>query len=798
MRRQRIRLSVTSPFTAALAGGLVLTPLAAVAAPAPQAPSPQAPAPTPADGSIAIPSARSSITVDGVQRRVLAQLSGTSRDFTMAGITFTKASGQLSFQVRARTAQGWQPWQKLEYQSEAVSGAEQAERRGTDPTFFGEATEVEARVLTSPTAPGSITGARLSLIDSRTRSADATLASSKPAGTMRIAASTGASKPWMVSRAGWGADESMLRINGSSCVPANLDSTVKAAIVHHTAGTNSYTAAQSASIVRGIYAYHTRSLGWCDVGYNFLVDKYGTVFEGRHGGTEKPVHGAHATDWNTNTVGISVMMNSSTAKQSQVAMDSVARVLAWKLAGNYRDPNAKFTLAGKYISRIARHGDVMQTACPGTNITAYMPALRSQVTSLMGNWKTPIYAEWVAQGGESGKLGSPHILERPWNGGRTTTFTKGGIYQTTGGATYWMNSAISNRYLASDGFTKLGWPVADQTAVSGTQNQVRFAKGTIWSSAATGTRITAGAIDSWIRNNPSRFASLGLPTGEAVASSSTSGYQSFSNGTLRYSGSSVTVEVKHSGRRGDLNGDRRADVVSVDANGVLTWRPTQTDFSSGTPATGTTLNGQPFSWLSSTDDLNGDGQPDLIATRSDGTLWSWRGLGNGQFTGMTRIGHGWTGMRQINVVPDMTGDKLPEILAIRKADQSLYRYSLSSSLAVKQTRQIGWNWGKIVHMTSVGDLRRTGVVDILAVTTDGRLLDYYGSRSGTIVGSRQMGHGWLGFTQVRSIGDVTGDAHWDLVANRATGPLLMYTNRINSWGSPVAMVPEVSGLGTIA
>ncbi|WP_460706613.1 N-acetylmuramoyl-L-alanine amidase [Luteococcus sediminum] len=696
--------------------------------------------------------ASTTVEVDGTPMKVLATLPVTERPLSMAALTWSSATGESLFQVRVRTAEGWQPWQSTEVEP----GAQEAGAiKGSDPIFLGEGTAVEARLLASSSSTATVKDPKVSVIDSGTAQGDAEIVSSAAQQRVRAQASTSsAAQPAIVSRAAWGADESWLKINGSSCVPANLDTTIKAAVVHHTAGTNYYSQAEAASVVRGIYAYHVKSLGWCDVGYNFLVDRFGTIYEGRHGGIENPVHGAHATYWNTDTVGVSVMMNSSTARQSDAAMASMADVIAWKLAGNYRDPLSKLTLAGKYIDRITRHGDVMATSCPGTNITAYMPTLRQQVATRMGNWQTPIQRRWTALGGDSGMLGSPRVLERDFNGGRTTSFAEGGIYQTSAGRTFWMGKDIDWYYRSNNAFTQLGWPVADETAGAAAGDRlVRFERGTI---SLVGGRIvvqTAGA-------------QMGTP-------------------------------VKGSGRQGDLDGDGRADLLSVAADGTITWWPTGAGMRSGAAVKGSRLTGGPFTWVSQMPDVDGDGHTELVARRGDGTLWAWNGRGAGQFDLPRRIGRGWSAMRAINVVPDMTGDGLPEIVGI-SGQQGLHRYSLGRDLSLVSTEQIGRNWGGVIRLASVGDFRNKGVVDLLAVTKDGALLNYFGTTSGGVHGYRQVGRAWSGYTRVRSIGDLDGDGRWDLTGSRATGPLRAYRNQTGSWARDVPMLDEVSGLGQLA
>ncbi|MFC5959871.1 peptidoglycan recognition protein [Streptomyces pratens] len=187
-----------------------------------------------------------------------------------------------------------------------------------------------------------------------------------------------APSPPITDRAAWGADESI-----SPEEPGYLPGgRVKAVVVHHTAESNDYTCAQGPAVVRGIYAYHVKQLGWKDLGYNFLVDKCGTVYEGRKGGTDRPVMGAHAYGFNAETTGISVLGTYTSTDPSTAAMTSVARIAAWKLGQYGVDPTGTATLTagdsgrsyygktwakGAQLSLPAIHGhrDGYNTQCPG-------------------------------------------------------------------------------------------------------------------------------------------------------------------------------------------------------------------------------------------------------------------------------------------------------------------------------------------------------------------------------------------------------------------------------------------------
>lgn len=188
----------------------------------------------------------------------------------------------------------------------------------------------------------------------------------------------------VVSRAGWGADESM------RCMEPEYDDEVRAVALHHTAGTNDYPASDSPAIIRGIYAYHAQTLGWCDIGYHALVDRFGTVFEGRAGGLERPVIGAHSGGFNRRTSSIAMMGSYTGHQAGQAQRDALSGYLGWKLGVHGLDPTGAATLtsAGGGTSRhpegtevrlqvLFGHRDVGRTECPGEDGYALLPGLRS-------------------------------------------------------------------------------------------------------------------------------------------------------------------------------------------------------------------------------------------------------------------------------------------------------------------------------------------------------------------------------------------------------------------------------------
>ncbi|MEO3975821.1 N-acetylmuramoyl-L-alanine amidase [Streptomyces sp. CAU 1734] len=251
-----------------------------------------------------------------------------------------------------------------------------------------------------PAAPGPSTEAPVPTTDPPSAtppaapSGTATPPASPPASPPATASPGPASiapQPPVTARAGWGADESI-----SPEAPTHLpEGKVKAVVVHHTAGSNNYSCEQAPSVVRGTYLYHVQQKKWKDIGYNFLIDKCGTIYEGRKGGIDQPVMGAHAYGFNSETSGVSVLGTYTDAAPTAAALESVARISAWKL-GQYGVPPAGTatltagangtSLAGvtwtkgakRTLPAILGHRDVDATLCPGQSFYNVLGTVREQ------------------------------------------------------------------------------------------------------------------------------------------------------------------------------------------------------------------------------------------------------------------------------------------------------------------------------------------------------------------------------------------------------------------------------------
>ncbi|MEV0176591.1 N-acetylmuramoyl-L-alanine amidase [Streptomyces sp. NPDC050803] len=196
-------------------------------------------------------------------------------------------------------------------------------------------------------------------------------------------------RPRIVTRRGWGANETWREKKFV------YTKKVKAAFVHHTASGNGYKCAQAPSVIRGIYRYHVMSMGWRDIGYNFLVDKCGNIYEGRAGGVAKPVLGAHTLGFNTHSMGIALLGSYGWTKPSGAAVKAVSRLTAWKLGLFGANPRGKTYLksGGGNLYRkgrnvrlnvISGHRDGFATECPGRQLYGKLGTARSTAARYQG------------------------------------------------------------------------------------------------------------------------------------------------------------------------------------------------------------------------------------------------------------------------------------------------------------------------------------------------------------------------------------------------------------------------------
>ena len=330
--------------------------------------------------------------LESVQDPDLAALSGLERTeaFTVAGITWDATSTEevIEVVVRIREDGRWGEWTTLP----ASEGLADSERTGTEPIASAGADGIQARVRTvSGEAPS---GLRIELIDAGDSAADASAVSPSAPAASASAANGYEIKPTVVTRKGWGADEKLRRGWGTPDQSAVLN----AMYVHHTVSSNSYAKGDGPKLVRGIYAYHTKSMKWPDIGYQFLVDKYGSIYEGRYGAVDTLPIGAQAGGYNTTTIGISAIGNLETGKPTTAMVDAIARVLAWKAYQHGLDPlgtarltTGTSTKSGVHakpgevvtVNVIQGHRDTNITACPGKYLYAKLPEIRTKVKTLV-------------------------------------------------------------------------------------------------------------------------------------------------------------------------------------------------------------------------------------------------------------------------------------------------------------------------------------------------------------------------------------------------------------------------------
>jgi len=325
--------------------------------------------------------------IPGISPTTIDQLGATVKEltrntpFSLVALTAHDLTG-VQARLRARNPDGaWGPWLSTdEVDTTARDHSEQPETVGTDPIFVGQTNAVQL-VVTKDAAP--ITDVDAVLMQPGAALNDDRLAD--------IARPQPGSAVTVISRAQWGADETL------RCTDPVYADSLAGAVIHHTSGRNDYTRKQSAGIVRAIYAYQARTLHWCDIGYNVLVDRFGQIFEGRFGGLDRPVQGSHTGGFNDSTIGVGLIGDYRTVGPSPAQITALGRFLGWRLKKAHLDPKGHTTLfsAGSRFTSYAAgtvvdlpvifgHRDVGDTDCPGDAAYAALDRIRAIAADTAG------------------------------------------------------------------------------------------------------------------------------------------------------------------------------------------------------------------------------------------------------------------------------------------------------------------------------------------------------------------------------------------------------------------------------
>lgn len=314
-----------------------------------------------------------------------------ARRFDLVGLKW-RSPAQADARIRVREPGGrWGRWTAM--------GEQHGGGRGSEPVWSGGADAYQLRFARLPrglrahfvNTTGTATAAERAKTALRrtAHSAVAALAAA-PARTQATRAA-----PAVVPRAAWGADQ---------CPPRSDPGygEVQMGFVHHTVSANDYGPEQSAAMVLAICRFHRNANRWRDIGYNFLVDRYGRVFEGRAGGIDQPVIGAQAQGYNGVSTGIASIGTFSSAPASPAALHATAQLLAWKLSLHGVPATGTVTVssgggaanrfaAGTAVAleRIAGHRDTGATACPGDVLYGQLGEIRARAAALAPQFGGP-------------------------------------------------------------------------------------------------------------------------------------------------------------------------------------------------------------------------------------------------------------------------------------------------------------------------------------------------------------------------------------------------------------------------
>jgi N-acetylmuramoyl-L-alanine amidase len=324
-----------------------------------------------------------------VSSRWIGRLSGTSAPlraptrFSLVGVQWAAPAG-AAIELRVQAPDGtWSPW--VSASAVGHDGDRQSNRDG----LFGEPVWTNAAERVQLRSDRRIDGLRVHFV-AATPSPTAHSAGAPPAAAPVLDAGPG--QPPIIARRAWASG------HARPVMPPEYGS-VKLAFVHHTVNPNGYSAAAVPAMLRAIFDYHTQVRGWWDIGYNFVIDAYGRIWEARAGGIDMAVVGAQAGAYNTESTGVAMLGDFAGSLPSGAAITALEHLVAWKLSLHGVPALGRVTVVvdpayayytpfrpGAHVSlpRVAGHRDGDSTDCPGNALYAALPSIRPRVAALAG------------------------------------------------------------------------------------------------------------------------------------------------------------------------------------------------------------------------------------------------------------------------------------------------------------------------------------------------------------------------------------------------------------------------------
>ena len=701
----------------------------------------------------------------------------------------------ITVSVRSLTDGAWSDWEEIEYHDEHAPdpGSEEARtaRPGTDPIVVGDVDEVQVK---AETVDGEVPAdMKLALVDPGA-SADAVV--EEPAidtaelgGAEDLALSSGevdvttdpdvpvpgttdpgtdgegvltgsaadvTPKPLIYSRAQWGADERMRDKSSLGYYE------IHAGFVHHTVNSNGYSRRQVPSLMRGIYAYHTQSRGWSDIGYNFIVDRFGRIWEGRYGGVDRPVVGAHTLGYNESSFAMSALGNFDTARPSSAMLDAYGRLFAWKLSLHGIDASStKQWVGSKYFHAINGHRDAGQTACPGRYLYAQVPAIRS----LAAGYQRPF----------TSRAKNTNLSGTPWPDlvVRDATNQRAYLVRTAGQVDFEDGVRAAGRWGRMDLITAAGDLTGDNVPDMVGRNR-RTGATAVYPGTAQGT--FEGAVRTSPRfNDVDQLTGVGDMSGDGkndlVVRQETTKRLYLFRGTDR-AGYRKRVQLSADWSRfnltagvGDFNGDGDNDLVARDTDNRLWLVPGNGARSLGTPVM------LPYRWgsfdiIAGMGDATNDGKPDIIARkRRNGLTFVYPGDGNG---GLERRYGAYTAFKDVDFLAatgQLTGTSRADLVG--RVGGRLMVYTNTGGQNIESIVDTGTVLSDTDLVLNAGDWNGDGHGDLMTRSAStGRM--YFragqgGSRFAEPVQAFRGGKHWRRIDLVAAVGDVTGDGYPDLM-----------------------------------